>query len=411
MILSPFDSCSNGCGVVFAFVGCLGFGSFGVPLKGKASNAVDEGRGADPFVLQTYKSSMCFLTCWIVLLLGETYTFSMQDFTMGLISGLLWVTGGITGIFGIRNAGLAISVGSWSSITVFVSFMWGMIVFHEKVESIVKTVGGIALMIVGFSGMTYFSTPESPVSSLPATEEDSFEDDSEHFCDPNSEMSLDGSDTLREPLLDDTTIEKVSDIHDDNADDIEMHTDPSSNNVQQSADHIVDAGKIRFLGVTWNRRLLGILGASLDGILGGSNLVPMHYAKAGGLEYVISFGIGAAIATLLGWVLRFLYNTYNSGSIQGGWDALPSMYFRELWIQGSIAGFLWSIGNIGQILSVSFLGESIGMSIVQSQMIVSGAWGILWFGEMKGMKPIFGWAMSALLVLVSIFLLSHEHKK
>jgi hypothetical protein len=60
------DHCSAGCGWIAAVVGCVGFGSFGVPMKGSAANSVD----VDPYVMQTYKSMMCFISSWSVLLLG-----------------------------------------------------------------------------------------------------------------------------------------------------------------------------------------------------------------------------------------------------------------------------------------------------------------------------------------------------
>ena len=45
------------------------------------------------------------------------------------------------------------------------------------------------------------------------------------------------------------------------------------------------------------------------------------------------------------------------------------------------------MANIGQIISVSSLGESIGMNLIQSQMLVSGLWGIVWFHEIhSGME-------------------------
>jgi glucose uptake protein GlcU len=86
------------------------------------------------------------------------------------------------------------------------------------------------------------------------------------------------------------------------------------------------------------------------------------------------------------------------------------MYIHKIGHLGVFSGVLWSIGNIGQIYSVNYLGESIGMSIAQSQMVVSGLWGILWFGEIRGYAKVTGWILSALLTLGGIFILSHEHK-
>ena len=109
------------------------------------------------------------------------------------------------------------------------------------------------------------------------------------------------------------------------------------------------------------------------------------------------------------WILLLLYYTYQSGSFTSGRGKLPSMHLQTLLLPGAISGTVWSIGNLGNTLAVFYLGEEIGMSIVQCQMIVSGLWGILWFGEIKGLKSILGWMFSALLTLGSILLLGREH--
>ena len=52
--------------------------------------------------------------------------------------------------------------------------------------------------------------------------------------------------------------------------------------------------------------------------MSGCGLVPMHYAKSisgfnGGIEYVISFGIGAFTVTLLFWV-TYMLSFFNCGT-------------------------------------------------------------------------------------------------
>lgn len=136
----------------------------------------------------------------------------------------------------------------------------------------------------------------------------------------------------------------------------------------------------------------------------------MYVHSDKGLNYVISFAIGAAVVTLLGWIVRFAKNSYQTKSFQSGYDLLPSMYFHKIGHLGVFSGALWSLGNIGQIYTVGVLGESIGMSIVQSQMVVSGLLGIVWFGEIRGSTKVTGWIISALFTLGGIFILSHEHK-
>ena len=83
---------------------------------------------------------------------------------------------------------------------------------------------------------------------------------------------------------------------------------------------------------------------------------------------------------------------------------------RKIFFHGALSGTLWSLGNVGQILSVTYLGESIGMSIVQSQMIISGLLGILIFKEIKGTRTIAMWGVSAVVTFGGIVLLSEEHK-
>jgi len=129
-----------------------------------------------------------------------------------------------------------------------------------------------------------------------------------------------------------------------------------------------------------------------------------------GLDYVISFAIGAAITTIVGWLLRFLIYSYQKESFKSGYERLPSLHLNKIFFPGVLSGLLWSIGNVSQILSVTFLGESIGMSIVQSQMIISGLLGIVLFEEIKGAKNIMYWVLSALVTFVGIIFLSRQHK-
>ena len=59
-------------GWIAASIAALFHGSYTVPMKGKAANSVN----IDPFVFQTFKTFMCFSTCWFVLLLGEITFFN-----------------------------------------------------------------------------------------------------------------------------------------------------------------------------------------------------------------------------------------------------------------------------------------------------------------------------------------------
>jgi hypothetical protein len=61
------------CGWVSAFLAMLAFGTFGAPIKSHVAKSLD----IDPLVMQTYKTSMCFITSWIfVILRDEEVTFT-----------------------------------------------------------------------------------------------------------------------------------------------------------------------------------------------------------------------------------------------------------------------------------------------------------------------------------------------
>ena len=80
-----------------------------------------------------------------------------------------------------------------------------------------------------------------------------------------------------------------------------------------------------------------------------------------------------------------------------------------MWLPGGFSGLLWSIGNFGNILAVSSLGQAIGLSLGQAAMIVSGLWGIFWYHEIVEPQKIFVWFLSAIVTCLSIAALCYEH--
>ncbi len=117
------------------------------------------------------------------------------------------------------------------------------------------------------------------------------------------------------------------------------------------------------------------------------------------------------IVTVSLWVLRYLVNLYYSkGDFKKAWNALPSFHFQILIGPGSMAGFLYSLGNFCSIITVTALGQGVGYSFVQTSMLISGIWGIFYFGEVKGSERIFKWLLSSLVTLIGILSLSYEHK-
>ena len=65
------DKCTEACGLVAGIISAISFGTFGVPIK-----SAKEKTKVDPLVMQSYKSLLCFLTCWLVIPLGEPFKFT-----------------------------------------------------------------------------------------------------------------------------------------------------------------------------------------------------------------------------------------------------------------------------------------------------------------------------------------------
>jgi len=414
--------CTETCGWYAAVAAALGFGSFGVPIKGDKATRLN----IDPLVMQSYKVIMCFLTCWLVVPLGEPFSFT----PWGIVSGVFWVPGATAGIYGIRNAGLAISVGTWSSLIVITSFCWGILVFREGVKSIPGAFFAVCLLCAGLGGMSRFSHPPKPKD---IALEDSSEiipltgsgDDLEQTTTAPTVPGVVGKLAKRKGVPQSTDIAggvaPVVDIEKSAAPQdgaSRVPTPPPSGGIApMELDSMPEGAKEIVLldgRVVLTRRQLGLLGAVFNGTWGAMNLIPMHYAKAkgfGGASYLISFACGSAIVLVLVWILRYLFHMHRSSwSHRDAYAALPSFHLQEMWLPGLLSGTLYSIGNFSSIIATTHLGQGVGYSVCQSSMLVSGIWGIFWFGEVKSSSLIGKWFAAAFVTLIGILWLSYEHK-
>ncbi len=126
---------------------------------------------------------------------------------------------------------------------------------------------------------------------------------------------------------------------------------------------------------------------------------------------MISFSTGAMLVTILMWISRYFYNLYcwDFDKTQA-YNALPSLHIREMWLAGFLSGSLYSLGNFCSIMAVTSLGQAVGYSFVQAAMLVSGIWGIFYFGEVQGFKRRLKWLLSSVVTIGGILWLSYEHQ-
>jgi glucose uptake protein GlcU len=396
MPTSVFSGCSDTCGWIAAVISVLSFGSFGVPIK---SVKVE----VHPLVMQSYKTLVCFLTSWLVIFLGEEIRWSYW----GIASGMFWVPGAACGIIGIRNAGLAVAVGIWSSIIVMTSFLFGFVFFKEEIKDFGETFMAFCLLIAGLLGMSRYSAPQSDSSSKQVRRTSSGSSMSSVGHSPTrrsssgtmAELSSGISPMEIEPLMALTDSEEA--IMKGHVADINTK-DP---NTKQRI--VLFGGRIAL-----TKRQIGILGAVINGSWGGMNLIPLHFAQLSGVSgagYLISYGGGALIVNTILWVLFFAYYVYQKKSIREAVMCLPKWHVAELWAPGLMAGLLYSLGNFSSILAVTYLGQGTGFSFCQMQLFVSGLWGVFYFHEIKGTQTIMKWFASAFVAVTGIICLSYEH--
>lgn len=119
-------------------------------------------------------------------------------------------------------------------------------------------------------------------------------------------------------------------------------------------------------------------------------------------SYMTSFGIGAGIMT------SFYLSIY-AGTEKCQGKELPQSHFQTLRILGSIAGWCWVGGNCFQSAAVNRGGSSVmGPANQAIQLITSGAWGLLWYREVKDPKRIVCWLLSCAWTIVFVILLGQE---
>ncbi|KAL7483927.1 hypothetical protein ACHAW6_009569 [Cyclotella cf. meneghiniana] len=426
-------------GLIAAFLAALAFGSYGVPMKGEAATRVN----VDPLVFQTYKATVVFLISSLLIVVNnllanfesagnedptaKTFNpWSIYDFTpWAFVSASMWVPGGTAGVYAIRRAGLAISVGIWSCVIVVLSFVWGVLVFDEKQRSGVRgALSALAVLCIGLCGIAYFS---------------SFEAESKHtskLWDKDTKHTEKENIEVRES----TPLIELADAENENSMSLDFETYPHCGVPPHSHQTIhIDPpaflcpdGKPQKHTINIPEFNIGIFMAVLNGVFAASIMVPLHYAPPNatqGIGYSMSFGIAAVVVVLAIWIMRWLFHSFlfliterlwgdHIGSRNGtkvivalkkGYNSLPSFHIREMWRPGLLSGLLYSVGNLMGIVSIQRLGNFMGYSLNQSSIIVSGLWGIFYYKEISGVLHMAGFLLSACVVFIGILLLSLEH--
>lgn len=258
---------------------------------------------------------------------------------LGIVAGLLLVLAFTFSFLAIPLVGLSIGQGVWGGTAIIVSVLWGIIAFSDTVNSVIGTVGAMALLLLGVAGIAFCS------------------EIAKHFTAQNDEVAKN--------LLND----------------YESGSGDAYEAMDEEKGAIQSAAFVR-----------GMLFAATVGCAGGSILVPMHYvdAEGQGLVFVPSFGIGVGICSPVVTVLYFLIMREPLVS--------QELHLRQVLPYGILAGCIWNVGNVLSIPAISRIGYSVAYPLMQCALLVSGLWGIFAFKEIKGAAVWIFFVASAVLL-------------
>ncbi len=222
---------------------------------------------------------------------------------------MFWVPGATAGIYGIQNAGLAVSVGTWSSLIVISSFCWGILVFNEQVKSKFHALLASCVLIIGLVGMSIYSAPvvdEKTMISESGDYEECIDSRKVDESIDNNDSRLESINEVHNPDEDNSEleIELIPLVRSDSTNNsekeavsvtvkrpadfsggkiIKRRKNNDQNEIELKPKKISDAKEeelVHFCGrFSLTKRQLGLLGAIINGVWGSNNMIPMHYAR------------------------------------------------------------------------------------------------------------------------------------
>ncbi|KAG0629298.1 hypothetical protein M758_1G092300 [Ceratodon purpureus] len=341
-------------GVFLALLSAVANGSFAVMSKTRYMRRAR----VSPLIFNFW-ACMGVVISSLLVLFKYKFVFALQ----GLLSGVFFVLSFINTFRAVRLLGVAVAYGIWAGTAAVVSFM-----AREWMEGATKHffLAGVAILVtfVGIVGVAW----SGHMSWEP---QEFYEDDDHTQALIQSQPSFAGWVQNR----------KLSNV----AGQSDIGPKPKNILMGEPASRSFSAG---------------VFSAVLAGILGGLVMIPAVTAPDGakGNAFLPSFGIAVAIFTPIATALPYLSTSCE----------IPNLAAQDAAAPGIFSGFLWTVGNMLNILAVFYVGFSVAYPLFQCGLIVAGLWGMLYFEESSGNALVSLWAAD-IVVLIGIFLLSITH--
>jgi len=281
---------------------------------------------------------------WSVAGSSGGLTFNASSFSMGVFFATLWILSQVFGFNAINAIGYAVAPAIWIGVTICVSFVWGVAVFNNPVHSWPGAVAALTLMLVG-------------------------------VCLAASSSTISDSQEQRRA----------------------RQVSPTDSGVLLAANQ-----KSPGAGMA----VFGIISACLCGLCNGSLMVSLTCFQNGCDAIGIRKYEGSVLAPLailpslaVGIVVMqpVLFFLYWGRSILAG--RRPKFHFSKVAVSGLLTGAFWGMGNFNAMYATVYLQQTIGFPLTQLCLILSGAWGILYYREIKGAKAIGTFVLASVIIL------------
>jgi glucose uptake protein GlcU len=136
-------------GFVYAVISAIFNGSFTSPFKGLDTA---------PIVFQLYFSIGVFISSLFVLpflryndnILDDDGIGTSFEFTgLGMVAGIICVIAVWASFHAVDRIGVALGQGIWGGMAILVSYLWGVVAFHETPHILVLSIIGVIALIFG----------------------------------------------------------------------------------------------------------------------------------------------------------------------------------------------------------------------------------------------------------------------
>lgn len=352
-------------GWIFCFSALLFFGLFTFPVKLKSVVKAN----VDPIFFQVAMSFSILISAFYALFLNlfeEDSSFKWSWYGAG--GGSVWIIASILSIIGIRNLGIGISQSLWSGGTMIGSFLYGYFLFNEQIKNIYLTILALALLIIGIIGI-------------------SFADININFFNKKKQS--------------------------DNDDYIIIEEEPNENNEEEEERHEINEKSSMIKPKKEKKEekrkkknflhyLIGFI-AIFAMIFFNSSIMIFAKFDEGNILYLFSFGVTQFICITVIFTFYFIIQFLIQKK-----SVITYPQLRPGIMAGLMSGFFWGVANYAQTFTVfSPLGLTIGFPLVQLSLLVASLIGMIFMGELKGIrKKIHFFLFLFVFIFPGFFLLS-----